>query len=496
MASEKANPRLPTLLELLAAVQIPEDSVALKSTLSRYRSSANDHLVDVCGVLLRFLAKDSIDASTLPTLKNSARALMYIDPDAAKNFLEAVPDATYERLFSGTPTDHLRWRKQIEHGSVTLRGLSNPQKYRPTRGANLSVDYFSINVGTPAESVLGRPERPYRWEYPRGTLIANRESSHAISRDFSRGIKSLRALHPGPAQVRGSALVASKMRVAGTAAACVVFEDSGYPSFIFEDVPEWVPAKSIGRHEATDGTPTHDLAVFVSRAGEQNHYHHLLNLAPLLHASTALELGCPIQILDDLREVDLAVLEILGIDPEVFTPLSESRICADVGVAPDLGPARLPFVRAIQERLQDLDVISNRRLYVSRRGTTNRCLRNEQEVERLLQRYGFEIVRAEQLNVAEQIALFTEAAVICGPHGAGLTNMLFASPGCSVIELLSAGYPEPVFRELAGLCGHKYSAIVSPHENSLSAEDWECDLNDVATALDELVSLLNQAERS
>jgi capsular polysaccharide biosynthesis protein len=46
-----------------------------------------------------------------------------------------------------------------------------------------------------------------------------------------------------------------------------------------------------------------------------------------------------------------------------------------------------------------------------------------------------------------------------GLHGAGLSNIIFAPPGCRVIELTTEGaraFPA-YFRQLAAGCGHDYA---------------------------------------
>lgn len=80
------------------------------------------------------------------------------------------------------------------------------------------------------------------------------------------------------------------------------------------------------------------------------------------------------------------------------------------------------------------------RIYISRENAWNRKVVNEEEVIRYLAGYGFEKVTLESMTVAQQIQLFSSAKVIVAPHGAGLTNLVFCSPGTKVIELFSPIY--------------------------------------------------------
>jgi capsular polysaccharide biosynthesis protein len=64
---------------------------------------------------------------------------------------------------------------------------------------------------------------------------------------------------------------------------------------------------------------------------------------------------------------------------------------------------------------------------------------NEPEVLALLRPLGFEVLDAGDLSVADQIRAFAEADVIVALHGAALANLVFCSPGASLIELFPSG---------------------------------------------------------
>lgn len=97
-----------------------------------------------------------------------------------------------------------------------------------------------------------------------------------------------------------------------------------------------------------------------------------------------------------------------------------------------------------------------RRLYVSRGSTGARGIENEPEVQDVLERYGFATVRCESLSIREQARLFSQAAVVVGPHGAGLSNIAFCQPGALVLELFSA-HIAPCFWLISELCGLRHA---------------------------------------
>jgi capsular polysaccharide biosynthesis protein len=75
-----------------------------------------------------------------------------------------------------------------------------------------------------------------------------------------------------------------------------------------------------------------------------------------------------------------------------------------------------------------------RKIYIPRKYGSERSIANEAELIPLLQRHGFEIVQCEQLTFAEEVRIFREAKVVVGPHGGGLSNLVWCSRGTKVFE--------------------------------------------------------------
>ena len=100
-----------------------------------------------------------------------------------------------------------------------------------------------------------------------------------------------------------------------------------------------------------------------------------------------------------------------------------------------------------------------RRIYIDRRAGTNRPLANEDEVIDALAGAGVTPIRLETLSLAAQAALFRQAELVVAPHGAGLTNLVFAPPGCRVVELVMDAYQHWAFRRLAALGNLDYDCV-------------------------------------
>jgi len=97
------------------------------------------------------------------------------------------------------------------------------------------------------------------------------------------------------------------------------------------------------------------------------------------------------------------------------------------------------------------------RLYVSRADADRRQVVNENKVVSLLEKYGFESIEPGQYSFDNQVQLFAEADMIVGPHGAGLSNMIY-SEDAKILELMTKESGEHYF-VLANECGHSYDLL-------------------------------------
>jgi capsular polysaccharide biosynthesis protein len=109
----------------------------------------------------------------------------------------------------------------------------------------------------------------------------------------------------------------------------------------------------------------------------------------------------------------------------------------------------------------------NRRILITRtrkETKVGRAFENEDELLAALEPLGFSGYSLEGLPVAEQVALFHDAEVIVGAHGAGLANALF-SRMATVIELFSTPFVTPHYYYLCKGCGHRYRWLYGTEED-------------------------------
>jgi hypothetical protein len=95
-------------------------------------------------------------------------------------------------------------------------------------------------------------------------------------------------------------------------------------------------------------------------------------------------------------------------------------------------------MRFIKERVDDGKMLTghpSRRIFLSRKKSTWRLLRNEGEVIEALRPLGFETVFMEELDFAQQVQTFREAEFIVAPNGSALNGLIFAAPKVKALIL-------------------------------------------------------------
>lgn len=88
----------------------------------------------------------------------------------------------------------------------------------------------------------------------------------------------------------------------------------------------------------------------------------------------------------------------------------------------------------LREHLISQQDKSRRAIYVSRANAKMRRVLNEEELYPLFDELGIDVIQFESLPWTEQVKQLEGVSLIVGSHGAGLTNMLFMSPGSTVVE--------------------------------------------------------------
>lgn len=119
------------------------------------------------------------------------------------------------------------------------------------------------------------------------------------------------------------------------------------------------------------------------------------------------------------------------------------------------------LLRILKSRCQSelSGAVHKRRIFVSRKNTTNSRLINEKEVIKFFVEFGFDVVFPEELSVSEQSYLFASADIIVATSGAAMANILFCEPGTTVVCIIPREHNFYLYSSMANLLGMNYKVI-------------------------------------
>ncbi len=150
---------------------------------------------------------------------------------------------------------------------------------------------------------------------------------------------------------------------------------------------------------------------------------------------------------------------------------SKQRLNPEVLLAPSFpGTARnypkwLPLF--LQSKLLKSFPTPSRRLYITRAGY-KRNVSNSEPVNNILLRHGFEI--CDPATAPNSPQDFAESAIVVGPHGSGMMDIVFCQPGTKVLELVPTDHPYPYYYTLSHAANLEYRCLVCRSENERSED--------------------------
>ena len=116
---------------------------------------------------------------------------------------------------------------------------------------------------------------------------------------------------------------------------------------------------------------------------------------------------------------------------------------------------------------QDCDKLAFEKVFIPRRG--KRKLSNNDEVTAFLEERGFKTCYFEDYSIAEQWSIARNAKVVVALHGAALSSLAFSrvglglnsrpNSGVKVVEIMSAGWIQPLFRRVVGPVNGKWCSV-------------------------------------
>lgn len=135
------------------------------------------------------------------------------------------------------------------------------------------------------------------------------------------------------------------------------------------------------------------------------------------------------------------------------------------------------------------------KIFVNRKKASCRKVINYEEVRQIMKKYGYVEVDFDDMSVVEQIAYMRCAKKVVMLHGAGMTNMMFATPNTKVLELMHE-YTEPrtyrfVYWFLSVQMGCDYYVQFCKTSDT-HPDDWRKDIEVDAKKLEENLLLMEQ----
>jgi hypothetical protein len=185
-------------------------------------------------------------------------------------------------------------------------------------------------------------------------------------------------------------------------------------------------------------------------------------------------------------------VKIVDLEREEFITADVLLYCNNLGplVPPRVVLETAWLARRLIENAGLTDAKPGRLIYLARTDTKARVILNEQKLIERLAGLGFEIHTATGKPLVEQMRIFREAKFVVAPHGAGITNIIFAHPGTLLLELAQSTYQNTGMMRLAQAAGVRYySELFFPENGGNADRSWVVDVERVAIAVEKMRQL-------
>ena len=119
-------------------------------------------------------------------------------------------------------------------------------------------------------------------------------------------------------------------------------------------------------------------------------------------------------------------------------------------------------INFINKKVSLIQTKKYKKIYITRDNPkSKRNVINFNEVELILKKCGFVIIRLEDYTYREQIVFFKGAEIIVGPHGAGFTNIIFCVKKTILIEFMHIKRDSSIFKNICKVKGITYYKLYS-----------------------------------
>jgi len=226
---------------------------------------------------------------------------------------------------------------------------------------------------------------------------------------------------------------------------------------------------------------TGSVAVLTTTAANNNYYHFLIEALPRVELLRRAGIKPDWYYIAAGYSYQREILQTLGIPLEkVIQPSNHVALQAETLIVPaprfycamdwgvnDFAARGLDFIaEAFTAGVPDG---GRKRLYIRRGNARTRSVINEiQAVEMLKREFGFSCITPDEMTVKEQAAVFHQAELVVGMHGAGLSNLVFCRPDTVVVELFAGDSIAHYYNVLAAKRRLKYYYARLPAVNEIN----------------------------
>ncbi|NET29177.1 tetratricopeptide repeat protein [Okeania sp. SIO1I7] len=249
-----------------------------------------------------------------------------------------------------------------------------------------------------------------------------------------------------------------------------------------------------------------NVAFLSTKWGEKNYFHWIFDVVARIDLLRRTDVEIDKFILGSCeKKIHRESLEALGISQD---KIIESRLYPHIKAKQLIVPScsakqrgiwvnkwSCEFLRSLFLKPQNIKELSHqpKRIYISRKLASWRRVLNEEEVMNLLEKFGFVSLTLESMSIAEQVSYMAAAKVVIAPHGAGLTNLVFCSPGTKVIEIFSPNYVNSLYWRISNFCSLSHYYLLGDFfdNDNLGKQLW---MPDIIVNLKQLLKIMELAK--
>ena len=210
-----------------------------------------------------------------------------------------------------------------------------------------------------------------------------------------------------------------------------------------------------------------EKCAYVQTIWTVNYYHFLIDELPNIIKINQFNKDLP--ILCNYNDTYIKeILDLFNFSNELIKPKNnlgikiKECILTNMAISGKPSKTELLLIRnyLIKEKKIEFNQM-NLGIIIKRKEQERKVLNFDLIVEHLINKFkDIEWIVFDSLSFKDSVKLFSKSKYIIAPHGAGLTNMLFAPPECNIIEFMPYSDPNECYCHLANMLDHNYSCIV------------------------------------